>query len=138
MHQDSEKVQAPFFSTAELFNLVVQHLMRKEEAVEQPCVVHDIQNGVLRVEVHAALVVVADLKGVSALDASTQFLLCDLSCQNIEERALAGTVSTYDSHPFISLEVVCELIEVAVVSVVETKVLAVDDFCAEAGCPFEF
>ena len=44
--------------------------MWEEETVEQPCVIDNVQDGVVRIEVHAALVVVAYLEGLSSLDGS--------------------------------------------------------------------
>ena len=62
LHQDRKQVETAFFSSAELLYLVVQHFMREKETVEQPGVVHYVQNGVVRVEGNAALVVIPDLK----------------------------------------------------------------------------
>ena len=39
---EPRKIESAFFSTAELLDLVVEHLMRKEETVQKPCIVDDV------------------------------------------------------------------------------------------------
>ena len=62
LHKDSQQIQTSFLTAAELLDLVVEHLMREKESVQQPCVVYDIKYRVIRVERHSALMIVTDLQ----------------------------------------------------------------------------
>ena len=108
--------------------------MREEEAVKKPCVIHNVQYSVLGIERHAALVVISDLKRLSAFDDAGEFsgiILKEASCDYVEERGFSCSVTTDYSDLLISLEVVCEGIKISFVAVVETEVLAVDDLCSK-------
>ena len=50
LHQDGEQVEPALFTSAEFLYLVVEHLVREEESVEQPCVVDNVQHSVVWVE----------------------------------------------------------------------------------------
>ena len=58
-HQDGQQIKTPLFSSAEGAYLVVQHVMREQEPVQQPGVVHGLQHSVFRIEGNPALMVVA-------------------------------------------------------------------------------
>ena len=90
--------------------------------------------------------VVAYLEGFSAFDHSCHqalsftdiawvfryHLRCEVSGYYVQERRLTGTVATHDSYLLVSLEVICESVQVTVIPVVEAEVLAVDDLGSES------
>ena len=74
--------------------------------------------------------VISDLDRFATLDASGHYTIAKsfhIACDEVQECRLSSTVSSYDSDLLVSLEVVCEVVKIAVLVVVETQVLAVDD-----------
>mgnify|MGYP006957392537 CR=1 FL=1 len=68
LHQDGQQVQATFLSTGKLADAVVQHVVREKELTQEMGVVHCLQNGLVLIELHSALTVVAYLQGLSPFD----------------------------------------------------------------------
>ena len=62
LHQNGQQVQPAFLSSAQLFDLVVEHVMREEESSEQACVVYNVEHSVFRGESDAFLPVISYLQ----------------------------------------------------------------------------
>ena len=59
-------------------------------------------------------------------------------CKKIYESAFPGSVASYDAYFFISLEIVCEMVQIAFVTVVERYILAVYYFGPETRAALYF
>ena len=79
--------------------------------------------------------VISDLDRFATLNAAGHYTVAKsfhIACDEVQECRLSGTVSSYDSDLLVSLEVVCEVVQIAVLVVVKTQVLAVDDLGSQA------
>ena len=113
--------------------------MCEKELSQQPGVVHYVQHGILRIELHSCLAVIADFQGLSPFNGSRQKPIRSIHIfrivftgQEIYESSLPGTIPTDDSDLFVTLEIVGKIVKVAVFPVPETHILAIDDFGSEA------
>ena len=129
--------------------------MGEQEPSEQVCVVHDVEDGVFRIEFHTGLSVVSDFQGFAALDhaskqttgisgcpelvfrfVGTHHVRCIIPCQEVYECAFPRSVAAHYPDFLVSLEIVGEMAEIISVSVSERHVFAVDDFRAKPCTPF--
>ena len=83
--------------------------------------------------------IVSDLERLSALYRSCEnagVVLEHPTCENVEECAFAGAVAAYYADLFIALEVVCEVVKIAGVSIIKAEILAIDDLGSKPGGTF--
>ena len=110
--------------------------MREEEAAQQVGVVHRFQHRLAGFEVHAALVVIANFEGFSQVDDSFQpatHLRPPATCDQVQESGFPGGVPANYANALIALEVVSEVLQVALVLPPETHSLAIDYLVAQVG-----
>ena len=140
-HQDGQQVEPPFFAAGKLPDPRIQHIVRKQELSQQAGIVHRLQYGLILIEPHPFLAVVADLEGFSAVDDTGQLarvVRIHPTGEQVEEGGLARPVPTDDAHLFVALEIVGEPVQITLPSVVKTDLAAIDDFRAQtrAGAHF--
>ena len=59
-----------------------------------------------------------------------------VSCQNVQECGFAGSVATDNADFFVPLEIISEFVQITILSVIETQILAVDDLGSETCSAF--
>ncbi len=123
LHQNRQKIEPSAFPSAKSRNLIVQHIVREEKTAQKRGVVHCVKHRVVLVELHPALVIVADFERFAPFDCAS--VASEFPSEKVYERALPDSVAPDDSDAVIALELVAEVAEVAVRSVVEAHVLAI-------------
>ena len=99
-------------------------------------VIHGFQHRLAGLELHPALVVIADFEGFShfddALQRSAQLGL-PASGNQIEEGGFSAGIAPHDAYALIALEIVAEMAQIAFVFPPETHVPAVDHLVSQVG-----
>ena len=133
-HQDGQQVETAFLSSGKFADAVVQHIVRKEELAQQMSVIHCLQNSLVLIELHSALAIVADLQRLSPFDHTCHRAWIGriyIPDQKIDESGFSDPILSNYSDFLVTLEIVCEMAQVAVSAIVETDILAVDDLCSK-------
>ena len=136
LQQDCQQVQPPPLAAGEPRDGVHPHVVRKEEPFQQVRTRDGVHHGLVRVELHASLVVIADLERFAEVYDTSHLPAhrrVPFPGDEVQEGRLPGGVPADDPHTLVSLEIVAEVAQVAFVLPPEGKVLAVDDLVAEVG-----
>ena len=112
--------------------------MGEEETAQEVGVVHGLKHCLAGLELHAGLVVIANLQRFSKVHHSfhtaAKFRFPSAG-DKIEEGGFTGGVSADYPHPFIALEIVSKVFEVAFSVPVETEVAAIYDLVSKVRAP---
>ena len=133
-HKDGQQIEPALLPSREFADLVVQHVVREQELTQEMGVVNGLQDCLILVKPHSALAVVADPQRLSPLDLTgyrPRIRRIHIPDQKIDERGLADTVLADDSDFLIALEIVGEMVKIAIAAVEEAHILAVDDLCSK-------
>ena len=98
------------------------------------CVPDSFKYGLILVEAHAALTVITYFQGLAPFNDSRQLPVFGYAArQDVKERGFPASILADNADSLEPLEIVCESVQIDILAVSETEVLAVDDFAAEAG-----